>query len=96
VTEILLADRVEAAIRALDFGDALPGELTPNPANYSAAEKAKIIRDHTLNVARLDGWVEYLQNIEQKSDREVVLKQLLDRRVQECCSILMSLLGEAN
>jgi hypothetical protein len=96
VTELLLADRVEAAITALDFGDAAPGELTPNPANYSAAEKAKIIREHTRNIALLDGWVEYLQNTEQKNEREVVLEQLLDRRVQECCQILMSLLGEAN
>jgi hypothetical protein len=94
--EITLSDRIETAIRALDFGDAAPGELTPNPANYSAAEKAKIIREHTRNVALLDGWVEYLKTIEQKSDREVVLQQLLDRRVQECCQILMALLGEAN
>lgn len=87
---------VERTIKFMDFGDALPGELTPNPASYSAAEKAQIVRDHTKNVALLDDGVRYLEQIEEKNPREIVLYKLLDRRVQECCSILMSLLGEAN
>lgn len=92
-------ERVETAITALEnIGDALPGELTPNPANYSAAEKFKIVCDHTENVRRLSLWQDIVLGIPPGDcDLKIFyLEELLNRRVHEISSILMSLLERVN
>ena len=86
-------ERIERAIEALGvgIGDPLPGELEPDPAKYLAAETAKIVRDHTRNVALLDDWARYLEKTAVKNDRETVLLDLVNRRIQQCCQIISSL-----
>ena len=89
-----LADRVEVAIAALqDIGDATWDDLHPASEQYSAAEKAKITLEHTETVRKLSLWQDIIAGIplDECNERMFYLEQLLNRRVQEASSIIMSL-----
>ena len=91
ITEVT-SENIERVILNLEnIGDAREDELSPNPANYSAAEKAKIIRDHTLNVAKLQMWLDIVELIIDPDERTNWLQALLERRILECCQIISAL-----
>ena len=97
-TETTLAERVERSIVALeDIGEPSYADLHPSPENYSAAERASIIRGHLISIAQLEGWAIFLQalNPEERTDRTELLQVMLDERVQQACQII-SVLSVAN
>jgi hypothetical protein len=94
MNENSLSDRVEVAIAALEgIGDGTRNELHPVPENYSVAEKAKIIDDCVISVAKLSLWQDVLAEIslDEFDERMFFLEDLLNRRVQEASSIIMAL-----
>lgn len=91
ITEVSSAEIENIIFLMEDIGDAQPGELSPNPESYTDAQKAKIIRDHTLNVAKLQIWLDIVELIIDPDERIHWLRGLLQRRILECCQIISAL-----
>jgi hypothetical protein len=91
ITEVT-SENIERVILNLEnIGDAQPGELAPNPENYTVAQKAMIVRSMTLNVAKLQIWLDIVELIIDPDERIALLQALLERRILECCQIISAL-----
>ena len=94
MSEITLSERIERSIFVLEnIGEASYTDLHPSPEKYSVAEKAKIIHDYVMSVARLQMWLDVINDVapENRTDRMNVLDALLNRRLLEAATIIMSL-----
>ncbi len=93
MSEVTLLSRIETAIAALEWvGEPLYHELHPDPSKMSKNERHSIIYDHTLNLAKLQMWLDVINDVapEDRSDRMNVLDALLNRRLLEAATIIMS------
>ena len=87
-------ERIETAIAALEnIGPATPADLHPSPEKMSKNEIHSIVREHTINIAKLQTWLDILDStpLEEFDLRMFLLNDLLNHTTQQASSVIMSL-----